>query len=130
MNAIMSPAIRIAGSGGLIPAETLTAAGPVQPHREPGLGRLVIQNHRVAKRIGEGALAAGGGKAYKGVAAVSGNRCAGKVVVGGTSRVVESDHYLVGVIRVSRSERLRLNNVRRVLRAGDKVDVRRTVYQW
>jgi hypothetical protein len=75
MNAIMSPAIRIAGSGGLIPAETLTAAGPVQPHREPGLGRLVIQNHWVAKRISERALTAGGGKAYKGVAAIGGNRC-------------------------------------------------------
>jgi len=85
MNAIMSPAIWIAGSGGLIPAETLTAAAPVQPHREPGLGRLVIQNHWVAKGIGEGALAAGGGKARKGVAAIGGNRCAGKVVVGGTS---------------------------------------------
>src|SRR5207249_2738894 len=86
---------------------------------------LVVQNNGVAKGIGERALAGGGGEAGEGNAAVSGDRCAGDVDRGGeaASRVVVADEYLVGVIWVTRSECLRLGNVRRSLEAGDQVDV-------
>ena len=79
VNAEMGPASRVRGSGGLVSAEALTAAAPVEPDSEPGGGWAVVQNNGVANGIGEGALTAGGGEAGEGGAAVGGDRCAGDV---------------------------------------------------
>ena len=68
-----------AGSGGLVPAHALTAAGRVEPDSEPSAGWLVVQNNGVAEGIGEGALTVGSGEAGEGGAAVGGDRCAGDV---------------------------------------------------
>ena len=46
------------------------------------------------------------------------------VAGGGASRIVVGDDHLEGVIWISRSVCLRLDNVRRGLGAGDQVDVR------
>ena len=78
-SAEMGPAIRVLGSCGLISAQALTAAGAIQPDRNPSAGRLVVENNRVAKGVVEGALAIGLRKAGKGSAAIGGNRCAGNV---------------------------------------------------
>src|SRR5262249_52145559 len=61
VNTEMGPAIRVRGSGRLIPAETLTAAAPVQPDGVPGAVVALIQNDRVADGIGERALTAASG---------------------------------------------------------------------
>ena len=61
VNAKMCPASSIRGSGGLIPAEALSAAGRVQPHGEPGPGWLVVQSNRVAFGTGKGTLTASRG---------------------------------------------------------------------
>src|SRR5205823_418064 len=61
-SAEMGPAIRIRGSGGLVPAKTLTAAGAIKPDSDPSAGRLVVQNYRITKGIVEGALTVGLGK--------------------------------------------------------------------
>ena len=51
-------------------------------------------------------------------------RYARKVAAGCASGVIESDTNLVGVIRVSRSVCLRLNNVGRGFRPRDQVNIR------
>ena len=79
VNAVMGPAIRVPGSGGLVPAEAKTAAGLVDPDGEPSAGWLVIQNNWVAHRIGEGAVTSGSRDAGEGAATVGGDRCAGDV---------------------------------------------------
>ena len=71
----MSPAIRAPRRGGLVPAETLTSAAPVQPDSEPGARWSIVQNNRIAKGVGERALATGVGETDKSVAAIGGNRC-------------------------------------------------------
>src|SRR5450432_2129926 len=58
VNAIVGPASRVHGIGGLVPAEALTAAARVEPDGEPGSGWAVVQNNGVAKGTGERALAA------------------------------------------------------------------------
>src|SRR5207244_13156487 len=52
-SAEMSPAIWIVGSGGLIPAESLTTARTIQPDSNPSAGWLVVQNNRISKGIVE-----------------------------------------------------------------------------
>src|SRR5262249_29896384 len=74
VNAIMSPAIRAPRRGGLVSAETLAAAAHIEPDGKPSAGWAVVQNNRIAHGVGEGALAAGDGKAGEGVAAISGDR--------------------------------------------------------
>ena len=61
----MRPAIRIPGSCGLIPAQALTTASDIYPHREPSPACLAKQNHRVANGIIERTLTVGLGKAGK-----------------------------------------------------------------
>ena len=56
VNAEMGPAIRVRGSGGLVPTQALTTAAGVEPDCEPGSGWAVIENNGVAERIREGAL--------------------------------------------------------------------------
>src|SRR5207245_2453899 len=87
VNAKVGPASRggVPGSGGLEPAEALTAAGTVEPDGEPGGGWAVVQSNGVANGIGERALTAGGGEAGEGVAAIGGVRCAGDVDGGGVA---------------------------------------------
>jgi hypothetical protein len=48
VNAKMGPAVRIARSGGLVPAKPLTAAGDVEPGCDPSPTWLVEQNNGVA----------------------------------------------------------------------------------
>ena len=60
VNAEVGPASRVRGSGGLVAAEALTAAGRVEPDGEPGAAWLVVQNNGVALGTGEGALTVGG----------------------------------------------------------------------
>ena len=131
MNAVMGPAIRVPGSGGLVPAEALSATASIEPDCEPSGAWLVVENNRVAKGIVEGALTIGPSEAGKGGAAVGGDRCAGdidgaRVAAAG---IVVGYHNLVGVIRVSRSECLRLGNVGRGLGAGDYINVARAERQ-
>src|SRR6266480_1043082 len=78
-SAEMSPAIRVVGSGGLVPAKTLTAAGAIQPDRNPSAGRLMIQNNGIAKGIVEWALTSGLGEPGECGAAIGGDRCARNV---------------------------------------------------
>src|SRR4029077_599553 len=78
-NTEVGPAIRIPGSGGLVAPEALTAAAPVQPHREPSLAWLVVQNNRVAKGVIKGALTICLRQAVKSGATVGGNRCTGDI---------------------------------------------------
>ena len=54
MNAVRGPALRVPGSGGLIPAEA--AASPKSPDSVPGGGWAVIQNDGAASSVFEGAL--------------------------------------------------------------------------
>jgi hypothetical protein len=75
VNAVMRPAIRAPRSDGLVSAETLTSAAPVQPDSEPGARWPIVQNNRIADGVGERALATGVGKTGKSVAAIGGNRC-------------------------------------------------------
>jgi len=126
VDAEMSPARGIRGSGGFVPAKSLTTAGDIEPHREPGIGCAVVQTNGVTQRILEGALTVGRGKAGEGSAAVGGKRRAGDVdrVFVAASRVVVSDEYLVGVFWISRREGLRLGNIGRDLSSGNEVDVR------
>src|SRR5439155_21790614 len=56
VNAKMGPAIRVHGSGGLVPAEAKTAAGQVNKDSEPSLGWLVEQSNRVAQGIADRVL--------------------------------------------------------------------------
>src|SRR5204863_9962007 len=99
----------------------------IQPDGKPRLGRLVIQNNRVAKSIGERALTAAIGYSSEGHTAVGGTRYARELVDCCASGVIKPDTNLVGVIRVSRSERLRLNNVWRGLRPGNQVNIRSAI---
>src|SRR5206468_9335838 len=124
-NTEVGPAIRIPGSGGFVAPEALTAAGCVQPHGKPGLAWLVVQNHRIALRTSKGALTAGGGEAVKSGATVGGDRCAGDIDRAGVaaSRVIVGHNDLLGIIRVNRSECLRLHDIGRGLRMVDQVDV-------
>jgi hypothetical protein len=73
VNAIMGPAVRVPWSGGLVSAEALTAAAPVEPDREPGGGWLVVQNNGVANSVVEWALTVGLGEAGERGAAVGGD---------------------------------------------------------
>src|SRR5262249_10461413 len=79
VNAKMSPAVRAPRRGGLVSAETLTSAAPVQPDSEPSARWAIVENDRVAKGVGERALATGVGETGKGVAAIGGNRCSRNV---------------------------------------------------
>ena len=65
VNAKMSPAIRAPRRGGLVSAETLTSAAPVQPDSEPGARWSIVQNNRIAKGVRERALATGVGETGK-----------------------------------------------------------------
>ena len=75
----MGPASRVRGISGLVPTETLTAAGRIEPDGEPGGVSAIIQNNRVALGTSKGALTAGGGDAGEGSAAVGGYRCTGDI---------------------------------------------------
>src|SRR5882757_1661566 len=80
MNAVvMGPASGDPGSGRLVSAQALTAAGSVQPDRVPSVGWPVEQNNGVAHGIGEGTLTTGEGDPGEGGAAVSRDRCPGDV---------------------------------------------------
>ena len=79
MNTEVGPAKRIGGIGGLVAAQALAAAARIEPDGEPGAGRAVVENNRVAQGTGKGALAAGVGDAGEGSAAVGGDRRAGYV---------------------------------------------------
>ena len=79
MSAEMGPAIRVPGSGGLVPAETVTAAAAIEPDGEPGAGWAVVENNRVAERIIEGALTVRPSEPGEGGASIGGDRCAGDV---------------------------------------------------
>ena len=74
MNAEMGPASRIQGIGGFVTAQTLTAAGRVQPHRKPRGGWSILQKNRVAFSAGERTLTAGIGHPSERRATVSGAR--------------------------------------------------------
>ncbi|PYK37736.1 MAG: hypothetical protein DME60_12100 [Verrucomicrobia bacterium] len=76
---VMGPTIRVPGSGGLVSAQALTAAGSVKPHSVPSVGWPVEENNGVAHGIRERALTAGEGEAAKGGAAVGGDRSPGDV---------------------------------------------------
>src|SRR5438552_391899 len=78
-SAEMRPAIRIRGSGGLVPAKTLTAAGAIQPDRSPSAGRLMVQNNRITKSIVERPLAVRFGETGESGAAISRYRRAGNI---------------------------------------------------
>ena len=124
----MSPAIWIVRSRGLVSAQ---GAAPIriQPHRKPRAGRLVVESNRIAKGIGKGAATAAIGHPGEGQSAVGGNRQARVVVAVRASGVVVRDQYLVGVIRVSPSVCLRLNNVRSGLRPCNQVYVHAAIAQ-
>src|SRR5438045_3840060 len=98
----MRPAVGVIGSGRAVPAKALTAAAPIQPYRYPGSGRTVVQNHRIAKGAGKWTLTAAISDAGKGDSSVVGHRCARKIVVVSTSRIVVGHNDLVGIIRVRR----------------------------
>ena len=70
----MGPAIRVRRGSGLVSAETLTAAAPVQPDREPGCSWLVVENNGVPHGVQEGALTTAVGQAGECVAAVGRDR--------------------------------------------------------
>src|SRR4029077_16842912 len=53
-SAEMGPAVGVPRSQGLIPAQPLAAASPIQPDRQPSARRLVVQNDRIAKRVVKG----------------------------------------------------------------------------
>src|SRR5256885_4975918 len=78
-SAEMSPAIRVVGREGLVAIQTLTAAGRIEPNRNPIAGSLVGQNNGIAKGIVEGALTSGLGEPGKSGAAIGGDRCARNV---------------------------------------------------
>src|SRR5262249_13128433 len=118
----MGPAIWIRRIGRLVAAQR-AAPVPIQPDRKPRLRRLVIQNNRVAKGVGKRTLTTGVGDTGEGQAAVGGTRYARELVDCGTSRVIESYANLIGVIWVSRTVCLGLNNVWRGLRPRDQVNV-------
>src|SRR5438874_1375998 len=73
-SAEMGPAIRIRGSGGLVPAKTLTTAGGIKPNRNPTARWLVVKNNGIAKGIVEGTLTVGLGEPGKSGAAIGGYR--------------------------------------------------------
>ena len=52
----MGPAIGVPWGGGLIPTQALTAAGRIQPHREPSVGWRVVEHNRITQGVVEGAL--------------------------------------------------------------------------
>src|SRR5206468_5244875 len=80
--------------------------------------------NRVAECIGKRTAAPGGQDAGESHSAVGGARYTGEVIAVRALGVIESGTNFVGVIWVSRSERLRLNNVWRGLSAGDQVNIR------
>jgi hypothetical protein len=81
VNAKVGPASRrgVPWSGGLVPAEALSAAGSIEPHSEPSASGFVVQTNGVAHRTGEGALTGGVSEAGESRAAVARERCAGDV---------------------------------------------------
>src|SRR6476620_4003851 len=119
----MGPAIWILRSGRLVPAQR-AARIPIQPYREPSLGRLVVQNNRITKGIGEGAATTAVEDSVESQSAVGGGRYRGEIVAGCAFGIVERHNDLIGVIRVSISVCLRLNDVRRGLCPSDQVDIR------
>src|SRR6266498_4160795 len=66
VNTEMSPSSLVISGGGLIAAQAMTTAAPIQPDREPGGRRLVVQNNRIAKGVVEGALTVGLGEPREG----------------------------------------------------------------
>ena len=123
MNAEMGPAIRILRSGRLVPAQR-AARVPIQPYREPSLGRLVVQNNRITKGIGEGAATTTVEDSVESQSAVGGGRYRGEIVVARAFGIIERHNDLVGVIWVSISVGLRLDDVWRGLCPSDQVDIR------
>src|SRR4249919_729726 len=119
----MGPAIWVLRSGRLVPAQR-AARVRIYPDREPSLRRLVVQNNRIAKGIGEGAAATTVEDSVESQSAVGGGRYRGEIVVARAFGIVERHNDLVGVIWVSRSVCLRLNDVRRGLCPSDQVDIR------
>src|SRR4029453_768403 len=79
MSTKMRPAIRARWRGRLVSPQPLTPQGAVEPHRNPGAGRLVIQSNRITESVFKRTLAAGLGEPGKGGAAIGRNRCAGYV---------------------------------------------------
>src|SRR4029077_5025981 len=73
------PAIWVPGSGGFVAPEALTAAASVEPHGNPSLAWLVVQNNRIALCPTNGSLTMGQRRAVKSGATVGGNRCAGDI---------------------------------------------------
>ena len=67
VNAVMGPAIRVRGSGSLVPSKALTAAAAVEPNGKPGAGWAIVQNNGVANRVGEWALTVSAREANEGV---------------------------------------------------------------
>jgi hypothetical protein len=131
MNAKMGPVVRVPWSRRLVATKPLSAARSVKPDREPGAAWLVVENNRIAQRSVEWALTIRPGKTIKAQTAVGRDRCTGDVDGVGVpaSRVVVCDNNLVWVIRVSRSERLGLSDVRRGLGMVDQIDVRSAIRQ-
>src|SRR5438128_1365799 len=127
----MGPAIWVPGSGGLIAPEALTAAAGVEPYSVPGAVVALIQNDRITFGSGEGALTAASGEPGESGTPVCGCRCAGDVDGADVtaSRVVVGDDDLIRIIRVNRTECLRLGNVGISLGASDQVNVRGAIHE-
>ena len=96
MHAKMGPAIWILRRARLVPAQR-AASVPIQPDRKPSLGRLVIQNNRVAKCIGKRTLTASGGDAGEGQTAIGGTRYGRELVTGRASGIIESTQISSGL---------------------------------
>jgi hypothetical protein len=108
VNAKMGPASSIRGSGGLISAEALSAAGCVKPDGEPGARWFVVQSYRVAHGSGEGTLAGSSSDTRKRRAPIGGDRRARNVDGTGetASRIIVGHENLVRIIRINRTESL------------------------
>ena len=76
-------------------------------------------------------MTVGPGEAVKSGATVGGNRCAGNIDRAGVAatRIVVGHHNLQGVLRINRSECLRLRDIGKGLRMVDQVDVGPAVRQ-
>src|SRR4029077_5600888 len=88
VNAEMGPAIWVLRSGRLVAAQR-AARIPIQPYREPSLGRLVLQKKRIAKGIGEGASTTTVKDSVESQSAVSGGRYRGEIVIARAFGIVE-----------------------------------------
>src|ERR1051326_7982243 len=79
MNAVMRPAVRVRGIGGLVAAHATATARCIDPDGEPDASWFVVQKNRITLSTGEGALTVRPGDAGESDAAVSGARYAGDV---------------------------------------------------